>query len=65
MCRFVGTWSTLSKLVCIAVMIRGRHRGLPVAVSHILIFTEEALLMKRLIEPSCVSYIVLWQGGRS
>jgi hypothetical protein len=32
--RFVGTWSTLSKLVCVAVMIRGRHRGLPVAIDR-------------------------------
>jgi len=30
----VGTWSTLSKLVVIAVMIRGRHRGLPVAIDR-------------------------------
>ena len=32
--RFVGTWSTLSKLVICAVMIRGRHRGLPVAIDR-------------------------------
>lgn len=32
--RFVGTWSTLSKLVVCAVMIRGRHRGLPVAIDR-------------------------------
>ena len=30
----MGTWSTLSKLVVIAVMIRGRHRGLPVAIDR-------------------------------
>lgn len=31
---FCGAWRTLSKLVLIAVMIRGRHRGLPVAIDH-------------------------------
>lgn len=36
--RFVGTWRTLSKLVVIIVMIRGRHRGLPVAVSRICLY---------------------------
>lgn len=29
---FSGGWHTLSKLVLCAVMIRGRHRGLPVAI---------------------------------
>lgn len=31
---FSGAWHTLSKLVMVAVMIRGRHRGLPVAIDH-------------------------------
>lgn len=29
---FCGEWHTLSKLIMVAVMIRGRHRGLPVAI---------------------------------
>ena len=29
---FCGTWQTLSKLILCAVMLRGRHRGLPVAI---------------------------------
>jgi Trk-type K+ transport system membrane component len=29
---FCGSWHTLSKLILCAVMIRGRHRGLPVAI---------------------------------
>lgn len=33
---FSGAWHGLSKLVMIAVMIRGRHRGLPVAIDHAL-----------------------------
>ena len=31
---FSGAWHSLSKLVLIVVMIRGRHRGLPVAIDH-------------------------------
>ena len=31
---FCGAWHSLSKLILIAVMIRGRHRGLPVAIDH-------------------------------
>ncbi|KAK1822944.1 hypothetical protein LTR12_002666 [Friedmanniomyces endolithicus] len=29
---FCGTWGTTSKLILCAVMLRGRHRGLPVAI---------------------------------
>lgn len=29
---FCGAWQTLSKLILCAVMLRGRHRGLPVAI---------------------------------
>ncbi|KAK4542812.1 hypothetical protein LTR36_006188 [Oleoguttula mirabilis] len=31
---FCGGWHTLSKLVLCAVMLRGRHRGLPVAIDQ-------------------------------
>lgn len=31
---FAGSWHALSKLVLCAVMLRGRHRGLPVAIDH-------------------------------
>ena len=31
---FCGAWHKLSKLVLIAVMLRGRHRGLPVAIDQ-------------------------------
>lgn len=31
---FCGAWHTASKIVLCAVMIRGRHRGLPVALDH-------------------------------
>lgn len=31
---FCGTWFTASKLILCLVMLRGRHRGLPVALDH-------------------------------
>lgn len=31
---FCGSWHILSKLVLIAVMIKGRHRGLPRAIDR-------------------------------
>lgn len=31
---FCGSWHTLSKLILCCVMLRGRHRGLPVAIDH-------------------------------
>lgn len=31
---FSGSWHALSKLVLVAVMLRGRHRGLPVEIDH-------------------------------
>ena len=35
--RFSGAFSVLGKLVVTAVMLRGRHRGLPVAVRFFLL----------------------------
>ncbi|KAF2401992.1 TrkH-domain-containing protein [Trichodelitschia bisporula] len=37
---FSGAWRTLSKLILCAVMLRGRHRGLPVAI-------DKAVLLPR------------------
>jgi potassium uptake Trk family protein len=34
MYSFCGSWQTLSKLILCGVMIRGRHRGLPVAIDR-------------------------------
>lgn len=31
---FSGAWHTASKMVLVAVMLRGRHRGLPVALDR-------------------------------
>ncbi|EKG18257.1 Cation transporter [Macrophomina phaseolina MS6] len=39
---FVGSWHTLSKLVLCAVMLRGRHRGLPVAIDKAVLLPSEA-----------------------
>jgi Trk-type K+ transport system membrane component len=38
---FAGAWHTLSKLVLCAVMIRGRHRGLPVALDKAVLLPHE------------------------
>ena len=38
---FCGTWHVLSKLILCAVMIRGRHRGLPVAIDRAVLLPGE------------------------
>lgn len=38
---FCGAWHTLSKLILCAVMIRGRHRGLPVAIDKAVLLPRE------------------------
>uniref|UniRef100_A0A8H7XPP1 Potassium transporter n=1 Tax=Psilocybe cubensis TaxID=181762 RepID=A0A8H7XPP1_PSICU len=38
---FVGAMSPLSKLVVIVIMVRGRHRGLPVAVDRAVLLPRE------------------------
>ncbi|ORY15670.1 cation transport protein-domain-containing protein [Clohesyomyces aquaticus] len=40
---FCGAWHTLSKLILCAVMIRGRHRGLPVAIDKAVLLPGEGL----------------------
>jgi Trk-type K+ transport system membrane component len=40
---FCGTWHTGSKLILCAVMLRGRHRGLPVAVDRAILVPDETL----------------------
>ncbi|KAK5171315.1 uncharacterized protein LTR77_004459 [Saxophila tyrrhenica] len=39
---FCGSWSTLSKLILCAVMLRGRHRGLPVAIDKAVLLPGES-----------------------
>lgn len=39
---FAGSWHKLSKLVLCAVMLRGRHRGLPVAIDKAVLLPSEA-----------------------
>lgn len=39
-----GAMSTLSKLIICAVMLRGRHRGLPVALDRAIVFPTEFVL---------------------
>jgi Trk-type K+ transport system membrane component len=40
---FCGAWHTASKLVLCVVMIRGRHRGLPVSVDRAVLLPDESL----------------------
>ena len=40
---FCGGWHSLSKLILCAVMIRGRHRGLPVAIDRAVLLPGEHL----------------------
>ena len=40
---FSGGWHVLSKLILCAVMIRGRHRGLPVAIDRAVLLPGEHL----------------------
>ena len=41
MYSFCGSWQSLSKLILCAVMIRGRHRGLPVAIDRAVLLPGE------------------------
>ncbi|KAF2150785.1 TrkH-domain-containing protein [Myriangium duriaei CBS 260.36] len=40
---FCGAWKVLSKLILCAVMLRGRHRGLPVAIDRAILLPGERL----------------------
>jgi Trk-type K+ transport system membrane component len=40
---FCGTWHLASKLVLCAVMLRGRHRGLPVSIDRAILLPDESL----------------------
>ncbi|KAG8825554.1 low affinity potassium transporter [Serendipita sp. 401] len=50
-----GAFSTLSKLVVIAVMIRGRHRGLPIAIDRAIVLPNEYSKKKEQIFPDIIS----------
>ena len=41
---FSGAWHTLSKVVLIAVMFRGRHRGLPMAIDRAVLLPGQELM---------------------
>ena len=43
---FSGAWSTLSKLILMAVMLRGRHRGLPMAIDRAVLLPGEESMAK-------------------
>lgn len=40
---FCGSWHTISKLILAAVTLRGRHRGLPVAIDRAVMLPTESL----------------------
>lgn len=42
---FCGSWHLLSKLVLVVVMIRGRHRGLPVAIDRAVLLPGQTKYM--------------------
>lgn len=44
---FVGSFKTLSKLVVIVIMVRGRHRGLPVAVDRAVQLPRDLVVTQR------------------
>lgn len=41
---FCGAWHTLSKLILIVVMLRGRHRGLPMAIDRAVLLPGQELM---------------------
>ncbi|KAL8831189.1 MAG: hypothetical protein Q9191_001001 [Dirinaria sp. TL-2023a] len=43
---FCGAWHTLSKLILIVVMIRGRHRGLPMAIDRAVLLPGQELMQR-------------------
>lgn len=40
---FSGSWNVISKLILVSVMLRGRHRGLPVAIDKAVMLPDESL----------------------
>ena len=40
---FCGAWHPISKLILAAVTLRGRHRGLPVAIDRAVMLPSESL----------------------
>ncbi|KAE8355361.1 cation transport protein-domain-containing protein [Aspergillus coremiiformis] len=40
---FCGSWHTISKLILAAVTLRGRHRGLPVAIDQAIMLPSDSL----------------------
>ena len=41
---FCGAWHSLSKLILIVVMLRGRHRGLPMAIDRAVLLPGQELM---------------------
>lgn len=41
---FSGAWHTLSKLILIVIMLRGRHRGLPMAIDRAVLLPGQELM---------------------
>lgn len=39
---FCGSWHKISKLILAAVTLRGRHRGLPVALDKVVMLPSES-----------------------
>ncbi|KAI0697181.1 cation transport protein-domain-containing protein [Cytidiella melzeri] len=59
---FSGAFSPLSKLVVIAIMVRGRHRGLPVAIDRAILLPQDLVPTKREEEPPVASAATYTHG---
>ena len=40
---FCGSWHAISKLILVAVMLRGRHRELPVSIDRAILLPDVSL----------------------
>ncbi|PSR82949.1 hypothetical protein PHLCEN_2v5919 [Hermanssonia centrifuga] len=54
---FSGAFAPLSKLVVIVIMVRGRHRGLPVAIDRAILLPQDLVPAKREGEPDVRSSV--------
>lgn len=60
---FCGSWHTLSKLILCAVMLRGRHRGLPVAIDKAVLLPHDTLNDYEQDDAHCGTDLSLQRGA--
>ena len=59
---FCGGWHACSKLILCAVMLRGRHRGLPVAIDRAVLLPGEHLAVSPLFRFRVPLLIASWEA---